>query len=82
MLYYAQGWHLAFFDFPLFEDNIYAWKYGPVIHSVYHNYKHQEPQATITEYMPGCTFKDNVYHSDVNPVLEFNNDDCKQYMNN
>jgi uncharacterized phage-associated protein len=35
LLYYAQGWFLAFFDYPLFYNNILAWKYGPVIESVY-----------------------------------------------
>jgi uncharacterized phage-associated protein len=35
MLYFAQGWHLAYFDVPLFEDPIEAWKYGPVVRPVY-----------------------------------------------
>jgi uncharacterized phage-associated protein len=40
LLYYAQGWYLANFDVPLFEDNIYAWKYGPIVEAVYRHYKH------------------------------------------
>jgi uncharacterized phage-associated protein len=36
LLYFAQGWHLAYFDFPLFEDPVEAWKYGPVVTSVYY----------------------------------------------
>ena len=39
MLYYAQGWHLARFGEPLFDDTIEAWEYGPVIPAVYHAYK-------------------------------------------
>jgi len=39
LLYYAQGYFLAIHDKPLFEDEIYAWEYGPVVENVYHEYK-------------------------------------------
>jgi len=40
LLYLAQGIHLAMKnDAPLFEDSIEAWKYGPVVPSVYHKFK-------------------------------------------
>lgn len=39
ILYYAQGWYLANFNRPLFEDPIEAWKYGPAIRSVYQEFK-------------------------------------------
>lgn len=40
LLYLAQGIHLALKDdTPLFGDAIEAWKYGPVIPSVYHKFK-------------------------------------------
>lgn len=39
MLYYQQGFHLAMFGEPLFEEEIEAWMYGPVVPSVYDNYK-------------------------------------------
>ena len=39
LCYYAQGWHLARFNTPLFGDPILAWDYGPVIPEVYHAYK-------------------------------------------
>lgn len=35
LLYFAQGWHLAIFNQPLFEDDLQAWPYGPVVPSVY-----------------------------------------------
>ncbi|OAV70178.1 putative phage-associated protein [Bacteroidales bacterium Barb6XT] len=35
MLYYMQGFHLAFFDKPLFKEDIVAWQYGPVVPNVY-----------------------------------------------
>ena len=39
LLYYMQGFHLAFFETPLFDDDIFAWQYGPVVPEVYFKYK-------------------------------------------
>lgn len=38
MLYYEQGYHLAKFGTPLFQEEIEAWMYGPVVPSVYEYY--------------------------------------------
>lgn len=40
LLYYAQGFHLALFDRPLFPNEIRAWTHGPVVPDVYRDYKH------------------------------------------
>jgi uncharacterized phage-associated protein len=39
LLYYSQGWHLALFNKPLFDDPIEAWIHGPAIPSVYRRFK-------------------------------------------
>ena len=39
LLYYQQGFHLAYFEKPLFEESIEAWMYGPVVPSIYEKYK-------------------------------------------
>lgn len=39
MLYYEQGFHLAYFGTPLFDEDIEAWQYGPVVPSVYRHFK-------------------------------------------
>lgn len=39
LLYYAQGFHLAMFDSPLFSEEIQAWQHGPVVPEVYRQYK-------------------------------------------
>ena len=39
MLYYQQGFHLAYFGTPLFDEVIQAWMYGPVVPSMYEKYK-------------------------------------------
>lgn len=39
LLYYAQGTFLAIHNQKLFNDPIVAWKHGPVVESVYQNFK-------------------------------------------
>ena len=39
LLYYAHGWHLAIQKRPLLDERIEAWKFGPVVPSVYHEFK-------------------------------------------
>jgi uncharacterized phage-associated protein len=42
LLYYAQSLHLALYDEPLFENEIQAWRYGPVCPPAYHYYSEFE----------------------------------------
>jgi uncharacterized phage-associated protein len=39
LLYYQQGFHLAYFGHSLFEEDIEAWQYGPVVPSIYNHFK-------------------------------------------
>lgn len=40
LLYYAQGHHLGRYGKPLFTDGIQAWSHGPVVPTVYRQWKH------------------------------------------
>jgi uncharacterized phage-associated protein len=40
LVYIAYGWHLALTDEKLFSEGIEAWQHGPVIPSLYHEFKH------------------------------------------
>lgn len=39
LVYYAQGFHLALYDNPLFGEDIVAWEHGPVVIPLYREYK-------------------------------------------
>lgn len=43
LVYYAQGFHLAMHDAPLFDEPIRAWQHGPVIPRLYYKYKDNGP---------------------------------------
>ena len=43
-LYFAQGYCLALYNTPLFDEDIEAWKYGPVVPSVYQTYKYNKKE--------------------------------------
>jgi uncharacterized phage-associated protein len=42
LLYYSQCLHLALYDEPLFEEEIQAWRYGPVCPKAYRFYSYFE----------------------------------------
>jgi uncharacterized phage-associated protein len=39
LVYFAHGWYLALFGQPLVQEDIQAWSYGPVIPSLYGEFK-------------------------------------------
>lgn len=39
ILYYAQGYYLAMYDKPLFEEDFQAWAHGPANEEIYDKYK-------------------------------------------
>ncbi len=49
LLYYQQGYHLAMFNEPLFDERIEAWLYGPVVPVVYEKYKPHKANGIPSE---------------------------------
>ena len=51
LLFFFEGWHLALTDSPLFDENVHAWKNGPVLKSIWKRFKNFEadpiPTATV-----------------------------------
>ena len=40
LMFYAHGWHLVFEDAPLIDQQFEAWKFGPIVPSVYRIFRH------------------------------------------
>jgi uncharacterized phage-associated protein len=57
LVYYAQGFHLAMHDSVLFHEPILAWEHGPVVESLYREYKQFGNQAIP----PSETFDPSVF---------------------
>ena len=50
LLYFAQGHYLLRTGFPLFDEDFYAWDFGPVIPKIYQKYSHlQNSRITFTD---------------------------------
>jgi uncharacterized phage-associated protein len=39
LVYFAHGWHIALAGKPLLNERVEAWKFGPVIPTLYHEFK-------------------------------------------
>lgn len=39
LVYIAHGWHLGYYGSPLINEQVQAWRHGPVIHSLYKQLK-------------------------------------------
>ena len=39
LVYFAHGWHLALWKEPLINEMVEAWEYGPVVPTLYHEFK-------------------------------------------
>ncbi len=64
LMFYAQSWSLVLFDKTLFEEDFQAWSHGPVLPSIYENYK-QYGYDTI----PVCSC-DNEFTNEIISLLE------------
>lgn len=66
LVYYAQGFHLAMFDKPLFSEPIEAWAHGPVVPVLYHNFK---PYGSNSIPRPEC-IDFSIYDGDTREMLD------------
>ena len=66
LIYYAQGFHLAMFDKPLFEERLEAWNHGPVCPELY-NDKKKYKQGGIE---PNANFDASVFTNSQKELLD------------
>lgn len=50
LLYLAQGYSYAFYDRPLFEDELEGWVHGPVVRSIYDLFKSYQYNFIDTDF--------------------------------
>lgn len=65
LLYYAQGSFLALTGRPIFDDKILAWQHGPVVESVYYEYKSNGSNGIVFE----DDFDDKEFSEEENKIL-------------
>lgn len=73
LLYFAQGFSYAFYDKELFNDDFEAWVHGPVIPSIYHEYKSYEYNPIDLNY----NLKE--FNKDVMDLLEYVKNNYAKY---
>ena len=77
LLYYAQAWFMVNNDGErLFEDEIEAWQYGPIVKAVYNEYKRFGRQAIELE---DCNLKTDFGFLSDN-VKTFLDEFCQEYF--
>lgn len=75
LVYFAHGWCLALTEQALISDQIQAWQYGPVIPSIYHEFKEVgngpiTNPATEMRYERGMKFVRKAFSLDDYPETE------------
>lgn len=73
LVYIAHGWSYGFFNKPLIDDTIEAWKYGPIIPELYQAIK-KYGNTEITQDISYPCFKFNkndILNSEQQKVVEF-----------
>ena len=67
MVYYAQGFHLAIKDVPLFLEPIEAWDHGPVCPLLYQKYKVHESDMIPIPYEEEAYY---IFDDEIREILE------------
>jgi len=72
LVYLAHGWHLGLTGKPLLDESPEAWQYGPVLPSVYHEFKSfgNEPITRRASEMDWSNFEEKEISLPTDPSLE------------
>lgn len=69
LVYFAHGWFLAITGKPLINETIEAWRFGPVIPSLYHSLKYSG-NLPITKSIEVSQFDNSTIADDANTELQ------------
>jgi uncharacterized phage-associated protein len=75
LTYISYGWYIAYNDEELYDEDIQAWKFGPVINSLYHELKKYK-NAAVTEKISEFDFSS---FSTIRPTPS--SDEVKHFLN-
>ena len=64
LVYISHGWYLGITNKPLIIEGVQAWKYGPVVNSIYHDFKHYGNQQ-ITSMVATPFQSENIIPDDI-----------------
>jgi uncharacterized phage-associated protein len=78
LTYIAHGWHLGMYNTELIDEAVCAWKYGPVIESIYHNFKGYG-NCQITEFYRNEYGQIQIANGQIEPFLQKVWDEYKDY---
>jgi uncharacterized phage-associated protein len=81
LVYYCEGWHLAYFEKSLIDEDFEAWVHGPVVRSLWDHYKGSRGYLTDFHLKPNWPGKIQDYFKQIlNPEqIELINDVIKEY---
>lgn len=77
LVYFAHGWHLAFWEKPLIDEMVEAWEYGPVVPTLYHEFKEygaREIPRLATDWNPETS------DWDITPLIDTSDDQVAQLL--
>jgi uncharacterized phage-associated protein len=80
LVYFAHGWYLALKGEPLLNEQVEAWKYGPVIPSLYHEFKEFGNEAITRLAHDERTFRENGKFIIGRTTPELEDDDAKKVV--
>lgn len=68
LVFFSHGWHLGIFGKPLTTETVEAWKYGPVIPSIYHLFKFHPRQPISSDELG--KIDENLFNDDQKNVMD------------
>jgi uncharacterized phage-associated protein len=80
LVYYAHGWNLALTGKPLIDETIEAWKYGPVVRSLYYEFRDVGSQPIPRKAYEFDFVKGTTKFSFTVPIIDANDEASKALM--